>query len=151
MTATDLPFMAHMLRLVAGAPGGPVALEVCREDPRWAHHIENWDRPGIGQICMTSGRPVGAAWLTTPTTDQPAFIAPAIPELVMAVLPDAQAQGHGSYLLTRLLIAAERAGYPRVCAAVRLDDERSLHLLESAGFTAVAERDGQAVMLRVAG
>lgn len=150
ITASDLPFMVHMLRLVAGAPDAPVPLEVCREDPRWAHHINHWDDPGVGQICLVSGRPVGAGWLTRPTPQQPAHIASGIPQLVLAVLPDAQGQGHGSYLLTRVLMAAESSGWPKVCAAVHQNDERSLHLLSGAGFTTVAERDGLAVMLRVA-
>ena len=65
------------------------------------------------------------------------FVAPAFPELAIAVLPDALGQGIGSQLLTQLLAEA-RALHPGIVLSVRAQNPAK-QLYERLGFTVVAE------------
>jgi ribosomal protein S18 acetylase RimI-like enzyme len=80
--------------------------------------------------------PVGAAWLrrfTEDETDLPVFVAPDVPELAIAILPDSVGKGTGSVLLSRLLGQADRSGIPAIVLSARADN-RAIRPYERYGF-----------------
>lgn len=148
-TSADLPFMVHILRLVAGGSAGPLPLDECRAHPVFSRYIDSWTPRQLGLICLDDHRALGAAWLVTMPADRPGrgFVAPGIPELVLGIIPDAQRRGHGSYLVSCLLAGARSHALTSMSAAVPLGDDVALTLLQDAGFSPVSTRDGQNVLL----
>lgn len=148
---SDLPFMVHVLRHAAGQQGEPLDVEQCRTSPEVSHYIDGWTPGQGGMICEVDGSPIAAAWLRLLPPEDPGrgFVAPGIPELVIAVAPAHRGAGHGGYLLATLLQVAEDAGVRSTSAFVLESNEPALAMLRRAGFTTVGRRDGGEVMLRV--
>ncbi|MEE8870279.1 MAG: GNAT family N-acetyltransferase [Acidipropionibacterium acidipropionici] len=150
-TPEDLRFMVHILCLAAGGPSGPLSVKECHDDPALAHYLDLWTPDQIGLICSDDHRPIGACWTVLRPAADPGrgFVAPGIPELIIAIAPEYQDRGHGSFLLAATLQATDDAGVRSVSAAVNDDDARSIGLLRGAGFTSVGSHDGHSVMMRV--
>ena len=69
-------------------------------------YVKAWGRPGdTAMIALVDGFPVGAAWFRLFKSSAPGygFVEEQIPELAVAVVPNARGKGVGSALLTALL------------------------------------------------
>jgi ribosomal protein S18 acetylase RimI-like enzyme len=112
--------------------------------PTLRRYVDNWGRPGdVGLIAIgPRGDPLGAAWYRLFPASDPSFgwIGEDIPELAIAVIPDARGQGIGHRLLSALV---ERARQARVSALslVVEDGNPSVHLYDRAGFVRFSRND----------
>ena len=81
-----------------------------------------------------SGDDVGAAWIRY-LFDSGGFakIAPEVPELAIAVLPNYRGQGFGTKLIKSILEKADHMKVPAVCLCCRTDNA-ALRLYEKLGF-----------------
>lgn len=140
-TPTDMGFLAHMLRLIAGEPGKPRTLEECRADPRIACYVDGWSPDQLGVICMDADARIGAAWLRqfTPSDQSRGFVSPTIPELSLALVPEYQGRGRGAYLRDAFLALAQRHGVNSISAAARRDAPGLQRFLAVGGFSPVSE------------
>jgi ribosomal protein S18 acetylase RimI-like enzyme len=142
-TAADEPFLLTMLFYAAHAHDEPGATpEHVRANPSLARYVVGYGAPGdLGIVAEDGpgGTPLGAAWVRILAGENRAYgwVDDAIPELAIAVAPEATGRGIGGRMLEELLTRA-RARYPGVSLSVRRDNAaRRLYL--RTGFTAVAE------------
>jgi GNAT superfamily N-acetyltransferase len=108
-------------------------------NPDLFRYIKDWGRAGDqGMIAEQNGRAIGAAWLRLwPFTDKGyGYLAEDIPELAIALIPEARAQGIGTALLKQTLALAS-AEFRAVCLSTRSDNP-ALKLYERVGFVPVA-------------
>ncbi|MEL6816516.1 MAG: N-acetyltransferase [Cyanobacteria bacterium J06598_3] len=113
-----------------------------KENPALARYVKGWMRPGdVGMIAEQAGHAIGAAWLRLSAADRPdnkgyGYVADTIPELAIAVSPDARSLGVGTNLLAEMMARAQKQ-FPAVSLSVRADNP-ALALYQRVGFTAVA-------------
>lgn len=150
-TARDLPFLIHVLCLAAGGVHGPRTVQECHDDPELAQRLDLWTPDQTGLLCLDRSRQIGACWLTTIAATQPGhgMMGPAIPQLTIGIAPEHQGRGHGSYLLSATLQAADRAGVPSISLSVDDDNDHAIAMFTSAGFAPVSSGAETTVMLRV--
>src|SRR5204862_3329651 len=110
--------------------------EVVFADPRVARYLSGWGRPGDAAVIgEEDSRPVGAAWLRLFPEEEPGygFVAADVPELSIAVAPEARGRGIGTRLLEALVEAARDAGHRAISLSVEPENpERRLY--QRAGF-----------------
>jgi GNAT superfamily N-acetyltransferase len=115
-----------------------------------AKYVDGFGRHGdAGVVAAVAGQGVGAAWYRLLPADDPGygFVAPDIPELTLAVAPQARGQGIGTALMQRLL---DRAVADRI-AAISLSvepDNPAMHLYLALEFEPVGGSGGSITMLR---
>ncbi|MFE9252390.1 GNAT family N-acetyltransferase [Streptomyces sp. NPDC007088] len=149
-TAEDAPFLTDMLREAFDWTGqGRFTREQVRTDPAIAHHVEGWPLPGdFGVVAVEEGEageePAGAAWARALPAEDPGcgFVAPDVPEIMLAVAPGHRGRGLARALLTALVDEAARRGVARLSLSVE-DGNGVARLYREAGFTAVG-RSGEA-------
>lgn len=116
-------------------------------------------RPGdAGLVALELGpsgeRFVGAAWYRyfTGAEHRAGFVAPDVPELVVAVESGARGRGTGRWLVERLVDTARRRGVDRLSLHVSSKNERARRLYEALGFQATEHGDehGAVMLLRTA-
>src|SRR6266540_2435973 len=89
----DEPFLWEMLYHAAHmSEDGETSPRAAMTHPGLAQYVKEWGRPGdMGVIAIevSSGQPIGAAWLRRMTGDERGYgyVDDAIPELSIAVLP----------------------------------------------------------------
>lgn len=135
----DLPFLREMLYEAAAvapsvremAPDAALALSELRK------YAEGWGRSGDAAVVAAdpSGRRLGAAWYRLFPVDAPGygFVSADVPELSIAVAPEARGRGVGGALLAALMDAARAQG----CRALSLSVDRgnpARRLYERHGF-----------------
>ena len=142
--------MVHVLRHAAGGISGPLDVEECRANPAIAHYIDGWTPDQVGLICLVDDTPVGAAWVRNLPASDPGygFVAPGIPELVIAISPHHRQQGLGGYLLESLLDTCSANGLKSVSLSVGVGGGW-VWVCRRVGFVGVSYRGGRVVMLRV--
>lgn len=151
-TVADEPFLWEMLLHAAHAADEVEGPEALKAMPELARYVEGWGSPGdLGVIAVTAdagSRPVGAAWVRPLTGDRAGYgyVDDAIPELAIAVAPEAVSQGIGGAMLPRLLDDARRE-FPGVSLSVRADNP-ARRLYSRLGFVDV---DGSDIPNRVGG
>ena len=105
-------------------------------------YVKAWGRPGdTAMIALVDGFPVGAAWFRLFKSSAPGygFVEEQIPELAVAVVPNARGKGVGSALLTALLDRARTDGYAALSLSVDRMNEGAIALYEQYGFSQVGE------------
>lgn len=152
-TAEDTEFLTDML--LAAVNWSPEWKPRTRRrvltDPRTAHYIAGWPRPGdLGVVAEADAEPVGAAWLRFFPAADPGygFVAPDVPELTIGVRAAWRGRGAGRALLRAVTGAAAQAGIARISLSVeRKNFARALYLAE--GFTVIDASDpGSDTMIR---
>jgi ribosomal protein S18 acetylase RimI-like enzyme len=141
----DEPFLTAMLRLAAGWRTGSAAARLSAAD---VAYVRGFGRPGdAGLIALCDGAPAGAAWYRLFTRDEGTYghVADDVPELAIAVRPEARGRGIATLLLDRLLAAAAREGRPGVSLSVE-DGNPARRLYDRAGFVVVTSAGGASTM-----
>ena len=119
------------------------------EEPATARYIEEWGRDGdVAVIAEVAGRPVGAAWYRLFSREGPGhgFVDEAVPELSIAVAPEARGQGIGTALLRALVEQAGRDGFAALSLSVE-EDNAAARLYAREGFERVGTSGGAATMV----
>jgi ribosomal protein S18 acetylase RimI-like enzyme len=138
----------------SGAEAGTPAEILARPDV--AHYVVGWPQVSdFGAVAIDGGVAVdgeglgvGAAWCRLLPEDDPGygFVAPDVPELTMAVLPDYRGRGIGRALLEAVLLLARERGHPAISLSVE-DGNPAQRLYESVGFVTVG-RNGRSDTMR---
>lgn len=118
-------------------------------------HSARWLRPPVGPadvavVAVLEGRPVGAAVGRCFAAADASWgvIAPDVPELAMAIVPDQRGRGVGETLLRAWIGAAAAAGHRACSLTVSLANPAAWRLYQRAGFRAV-ERDERRMVMRL--
>jgi GNAT superfamily N-acetyltransferase len=115
------------------------SLVAVKANPDLARYVTGWGRKGdVGMVVEQEGLPVGAAWLRlwSKTDRGYGYLSEEIPELAIALIPTARAQGMGTELLKQTLALASH-DFPAVCLSIRADNP-ALRLYQRVGFVPVA-------------
>jgi HAD superfamily hydrolase (TIGR01509 family) len=145
----DEPLLEAMLELAMGwreqgAPP-PVTPELK------GLYVAGFGRPGDGGVVAeeVDGGPVGAAWfrLFEPGRHGYGFVAPDVPELSLAVVPEHRRRGLGRDLLEHALRQATEAGHRQLSLSVEPDNP-ALRLYELLGFERAGKSGGAWTLIR---
>jgi GNAT superfamily N-acetyltransferase len=138
-TFEDVGFLRDMvLEAAYWRPGRRVpSREVALADPKLAHYVDAWGRPGDTAVVAvdTAGVRMGAAWARLFPAADPGygFIDEQTPELGIAVLRDRHRGGIGGRLLEELVWQLRRSGFTAVSLSVERDNP-ARRLYERLGF-----------------
>lgn len=152
-TLADLPFLWTMLAAAVTADP-PWTVEQAQSTPAIAHYLDGWPRPGdrgvVGALHEAPGHddhrhedPVGAAWYRQFPVDDPGYgwVAADVPELSIAVVPEARGRGVGAALLGALLHDAATQGVECLSLSVDSTNLVAIRLYHRSGFQPVNGRD----------
>jgi GNAT superfamily N-acetyltransferase len=149
-TAGDAPALIEALFSAVNWPGtARLTRDDIAADPRLAHYVAGWPRPGdLGLVAVAGGEPVGAAWCRTFSAGDPGygFVAEDVPEVSMGVASARRGQGIGTVLLDGLVARARARGTRALSLSVE-DGNRARVLYERAGFVVVGRLGDSDVML----
>ncbi|MEM9093024.1 MAG: N-acetyltransferase [Cyanobacteria bacterium P01_F01_bin.53] len=118
-----------------------MSLEPLQTSPALARYVQNWGRAGdVGVIAVQSDTAIGAAWLRLSVEDAAdnkgyGYVDENIPELAIAVVPEARSHGVGTNLLVDILALAQKQ-FPAVSLSVR-GNNPAVHLYQRFGFQSV--------------
>jgi ribosomal protein S18 acetylase RimI-like enzyme len=138
--ATDIDVLWRMLGLAADwrpdAP--PRAVDRIIKDPALARYLVGWPRPGdVGFMAEADdGQPLGAAWSRVFPAHQPGFgfVSADIPEVSIAVVPQARRTGIGRALMEHLIHQACARSVSHLSLSVEHDNP-ARELYGELGFT----------------
>ena len=105
-TPDDAPLLWRMLTHAASMEGAEDDVARAQADPELRGYVEGFGRPGdLGVVALREGQAVGAAWLRLLVGEARAtkVWTHEVPELAIAVMPDARSAGVGSVLLRALI------------------------------------------------
>ena len=143
-----LPFLLQCINWSHSSP--ELDASVIEADDQLAAYIDGWGRDGdIAVIAWDDDQqPVGAAWCRL-LSDPPGYgwVADDIPEVSIAVAPDAQGKGVGRQLLHTLCRLAAVSGHPALSLSVS-DGNMSKHLCTQLGFSDIGRSGDSDVMLK---
>lgn len=120
--------------------------------PEFARYVEGWGRTGdVGVVARRGGRRVGAAWARRFPPDEPGFgfVHEDVPELSVAVAPEARGAGVGAALVEALLAALAEAEVGQVSLSVETANP-AVRLYRRLGFRALPGDDGGDAVTMVA-
>ena len=154
-TSADLEFLTHTLVATANWGGDRgVTFDSVKQRPELWHYLEGWQRPSdFGVIALDraveGAREVGAGWARTFSAEDAGygFVDAAIPELTLAVIPDARNRRVGRTILDALIAEARRRQLPGVSLSVEDGNVHARRLYEKAGFTVVGRTGTSDTML----
>jgi ribosomal protein S18 acetylase RimI-like enzyme len=161
---TETEILRKMLYLaIFVPPGGRQPHGSIVDEPRLAAIYENWGRPGDLALIAIAHHDhgespsagvhhhppvIGASWYRLFPADAPGygFVAPEIPELAVAVVPEYRGMGVGTALLRALISRAWEVGYRGISLSV---DSRNpaLRLYERLGFQVVKSGESPTMLL----
>lgn len=138
----DARFLGEMLREAAAWRAEDArSLEDVLAEPHDAVYVEGWGRDGDVAVVAEdeSGLPVGAAWYRTFTDAHHGYgyVATDVPEMAIAVRPEARRHGIGAALLAALVEGAGARGVRALSLSVEAENP-AIRLYERAGFRRVA-------------
>lgn len=123
----------------------PPADQILLAEGRLGRYLAGWARPGDAGVLALDERdvPVGAAWYRLFSRDEPGygFVSESIPELSIAVRPEARRAGVGTALLTALVRLAGDEGHAALSLSVEPDNPARA-LYERLGFRRVGSEGG---------
>jgi len=137
--ADDLPFLWEMLFEAAAVAESVRTLgkEQALLLPEVRKYLEGWGRAGDQAVVATehSGQRIGAAWARCFSAEGAGFgfVAPEVPELSVAVVPDMRGQGVGGALIRELMRHVRAAGYKAMSLSVDRQN-RAVALYQRLGF-----------------
>ena len=121
-------------------------------DPHVSLYAAQWGRrSGDGGVLAEDrdGRVAGSAWWRLFTADAPGygFVAEDIPELGLAVAPEARRLGLGTALVQAAVVHARQRGHRALSLSVEDGNASARRLYETAGFTVVGREGASDTML----
>jgi GNAT superfamily N-acetyltransferase len=144
-----LPFLAQAVNW--SIDRRPLTEEEILADEVLAGYVEGWGRPGdMGVFAVDDeGERVGAAWVRLPTEDWrgSGWAGDTIPELLIAVAPQAQGGGVGTHLLRATFDLLRLSGKGSVSLAVSEQNTAGSFFAEN-GFTIAGRHEDADVLLR---
>jgi ribosomal protein S18 acetylase RimI-like enzyme len=146
----DVPLLHRMLWVAFNWRDEAVPADHWPDPTAPSRYVEGFGRPGdAGVVAEMAGRGVGAAWYRRlPAEDAGyGFVAADVPEITLAVAPDARGHGIGSALMRRLLETAVAQRVPRVSLSVEPDNP-ARHLYETLGFELFGTSGGSLTLVR---
>jgi ribosomal protein S18 acetylase RimI-like enzyme len=151
-SASDIDVLWRMLGYAADwrpdTPPGPV--EQIRNDPAVARYLTGWPQPTDSGVVAESdsGQLLGAAWRRLFPARQPGFgfVSADIPEVSIAVVPEARSTGIGRALMVHLINEARAQGISHLSLSVE-HGNRARDLYADLGFTVARQADGAMTML----
>lgn len=150
--SSDQIFLRRMLYMaIYVPPGEPPLLESIVEQPELEHYVLDFGaRFGdMGVLAVIDDEPVAACWLRLFSAVDPGYgyVSDDVPELSIAVVPQARGRGLGTALIESALSVAAEADFERVSLSV---DGRSaaLALYERLGFEHVGWEGTSMTMTR---
>lgn len=140
--AEEERFLWTMLTFAASMEmPGEQSIDEARSDSTISGHVEGWGKEGDTGVVASGhdGKLIGAAWvrLGVPGASEYEFGDEQVPELAMAVVPEARGKGVGESLLRELLLRC-RGKYPAVVLSVR-EDNSALRLYQKVGFSVTSK------------
>ncbi|MFM7600324.1 MAG: GNAT family N-acetyltransferase [Pseudanabaena sp.] len=145
LTTADEPILWTMIMYAAHEP----SLESVQRQPILTRYVDGWGKLGdMGFVALEGEKAIASVWLRLGSEDDRGlgYIAPNIPELAMAVLPEYRGNGVGTTLLKQVLRSAEGL-FPAICLSVRSDNP-VVNLYQRLGFAKV---EGSEMINRVGG
>ncbi|MEL7070450.1 MAG: GNAT family N-acetyltransferase [Cyanobacteria bacterium J06581_3] len=128
----------HMLWTMLMYAAHELSVAEVKANPDLARYVAGWGRAGdLGVIAEQNFVPIGSAWVRLWSKDDYGygFVADDVPELAIAVIPEARGKGIGTALLSELLKLAEPK-FPAVSLSIRADNP-ALRLYKRMGFVNV--------------
>jgi GNAT superfamily N-acetyltransferase len=149
LPASDEPFLWEMLYLALHVPEGrpPFAREIVHE-PDLACYVQGWGRPGDwGLLACDGERRAGAVWMRQWAGEEKGygFVAPSIPELSIAVLPEYRNLGLGRRMIAAV-IATARDRHPGLSLSV-VESSPARRLYERIGFRPLDHKVGESLVM----
>ena len=144
--AADEPFLEEMLRLAMGWRDGARA----ELTPATAKYVRGYGRPGDhGVVAVEDGAAIGATWYRffEAADASYGYVGDDVPELTLAVAPEARGRGVARALLERLISEAAARGLGALSLSVEPDNP-ARRLYESLGFVESGGAGGSVTMLR---
>jgi RimJ/RimL family protein N-acetyltransferase len=146
-TAADMPFLWEMLYEAAFVPDDVRAEWRTQPEPPSGlrKYLDGWCRPGdVALIACDGPNAIGAAWYRLfPASDRGEGIMAEhdVPEVSIALAPQARGQGTGHTLLTALHERARAEGFRSIMLSVDPANERAVRLYERIGYVLVPTDD----------
>lgn len=150
-TLSDLPFLWEMLQESAFVPDD-VRTQRRAQPERPAElrkYLNGWGRAAdTGLVALDEeGEPVGAAWyrqFETGDRGDGILAHRGVPEIAIALVPEARGRGIGGALLDALCRQAAEGGYESLMLSVDPANERALRLYRRLGFVVMETTDDAA-------
>ena len=150
-SAADFPFLISMAVEAANWDGtrGTTAASLRQDAAVW-HYVDGWPRDtDFGVVALDGDRPVGAAWARFLNGQDAGYgyVSDHIPELTLAVAPEARHRGIGANLLDGLIAAARDLTLTGLSLSVEDENTHARTLYERAGFVVVGRSGNSDTML----
>jgi len=146
----DASFLGEMLVVAAfwRPEGRTGTVQDVLKQPKLAHYVRGWPRPGDLGVIAEYDQLIGAALLRFLPVHDPGygFVDDATPGLSIGVVPASRGQGVGSSLLAALVASAREHGFAALSLSVE-PDNRARHLYERIGFQEIGTEGGSLTML----
>jgi GNAT superfamily N-acetyltransferase len=144
----DLPFLRETLARAAGWRYEDVDRRLA-EHPGVSRYLDGFGRAGDAAVIAEDefGRSTGAAWYRYFSADEPGFgfVGPDVPELTIAVSPEARGRGTGTALLTALIDHAVKDGVRALSLSVE-EDNPAVRLYRRLGFVPAGAHENAITM-----
>jgi ribosomal protein S18 acetylase RimI-like enzyme len=146
-TGDDLDLLAEMLVEATNWDGMRGATRATVEaDPKTWRYLDGWQRPtDFGVVAHDGTRSIGAAWARFGTAKDAGYgyVSDDIPEVTIAVAPEARGRGVGRAMLAALMYSAQDLGLPGLSLSVEDGNRGARSLYEKVGYLPIG-RDGNA-------
>jgi GNAT superfamily N-acetyltransferase len=150
-TPADGPFLAKMVAVAAAwrPAAGMLEIDEVMTNPKLAHYVTGWPRPGDLGVVAEHREPVGAAWLRLFTVGDRSygFVDVDVPEISIGVVEHWRGAGIGTRLLEVLIDLAVAQDVRALSLSVERDNP-ARRIYQRLGFREIAAVGGSLTMLR---
>jgi RsiW-degrading membrane proteinase PrsW (M82 family)/GNAT superfamily N-acetyltransferase len=150
-TADDLDLLAEMLVEATNWDGVRGTTRATVEaDPKTWRYLDGWQRPtDFGVVAQDGTRSIGAAWARFGTRKDAGYgyVSDDVPEVTIAVSPEARGRGVGRAMLAALMYSAQDLGLPGLSLSVEDGNRDARSLYEKVGYLATGRNGNADTML----
>lgn len=153
ITEGDQAFLTEMLYLAFFVPEGaaPFPRSILDRPDILKYHI-GYGKPGdYGFLAYEGREALGAIWCRLHSQDDPGygFVRPDIPELNIALLPQARGKGIGQQLMQYLEEELRAKGLPGISLSVDYRNTTAHYIYQKLGYEKVKEEGTAITMLKL--
>ncbi len=153
ITPGDQAFLTEMLYLAFYVPEGeaPFPRSILDRPDVLKYHRGYGKEGDYGFLALEGSEAVGAIWCRLHSQDHPGygFVRADIPELNIALLPQARGQGFGQQLLSHLEQKLQEEKVPGISLSVDHRNAVAYHLYQKRGYRPVKEGGTAITMLKL--